>query len=172
MLNYSSHSRHKANQKSLKKRIILTYLISILSLSFITFMYLGKGFNFLGYNKHFNQWMIGGIPSAIIFDVISDPEAVSHFLLGDRQSLRSRLKQLGVDQKMINLYRPYFSNEIELERYVDQIFYNDSGYANSQEYKVDQKGNLIRKKEPPKSEAPVTPTQNTGLFDVIKPPSP
>lgn len=175
MINYERHLSQKSNQKKLKKTIITTYLISCVSISLLIVIFMGKSFNFIDYNKQFNELRIGGIPSAIILDVFSDSEALNAFFFGDRMALRSRLKELNIDKKMMELYRPYFSNEIELERYVDQIFYNDTGYANPKEYSIDKKGNLIRKK-PFESNSPTNSPNNNpetkGLFDFIKPRSP
>lgn len=113
-----------------------------------------------------NEWVIGGIPAPIMFDVISDIDTLAILLWGNNVDFRTRLKETGIEAKIKNYYRPYFANEIELEKHIDQLFYNASGYYNLDEYTVSEEGDLIRQEE----ENTVQQPQNSqGLyFDLIK----
>ncbi len=89
------------------------------------------------------------------------------FITGNRVAFRNRLKELNVEAKIRALYRPYFSNEIELERYIDQQFYDYTGYANRSEYEISEDGDLIRKMKPQNPN--IKPPKPQGLFNFAKP---
>jgi hypothetical protein len=139
---------YKSKLEKSKRRIMIIYLVIILTIGSMFFV---KTINFssLKISKdQLNEWVIGGIPAPIMLDVVSDGKTLAVFLWGRRYDLRNRLKETGIDVKIKNYYRPYFKNEIELETYIDQIFYDSSGYYNMDEYTVNDQGDLIRKEDP------------------------
>lgn len=147
-----SNSRFSYRQPKGKPKLIINYflgstLISMLSL--ITL--LGSNLQFRRHlSQNLSKVIIADIPLPIYLEVMTDAEAVFTFMTANRVGLRNRLKELNIETKIFSLYRPYFPNEIELEKYFDQKFYNYTGYANHREYKISEDGNLI----------PITKAQN------------
>lgn len=163
-------SRFNYQQKQKKRKLIITYFIISFIISFI-----GLSAIFVKnlHSRHhlihnFNQPVIGGIPLILYLDVIIDPKAVFSMITGNKIAFRNRLKELNIEDKMRALYRPYFNDEIELERYIDQIFYDSSGYANGSEYLVTEDGDLIKKIKP-QPQKPQGNSDAQGLFTIIKP---
>lgn len=153
------------NQQKKKRKLIISYLIgNILVGLIILVIMLVNNFQF---RESISQIMIGGIPLPLYLDIITDPQASLYFVTGNKFGFRNRLRELNIQAKMMYLYRPYFSSDIELENYIDQMFYKLTGYANRSEYFVGDDGDLIRKIEPPKTE--IKPNKPQGLFDVAKP---
>lgn len=159
------YSRRKSKLPKSKKLIVTIYLATILSIGSI-FFFKNMNFSSLQISKDkVNEWVIGGIPAPIIFDVITDIDTLSIFLWGSRADLRTRLKETGVEAKIKNYYRPYFADEVELETHVDQILYKNSGYYNRSEYTVNDQGDLNRKEE---DKIMRQPQNSQGLFNVIR----
>lgn len=72
---------------------------------------------------------LSGVPASIIFNFLQDPPAITAFLTQDKQMLHDRLKQLNVETAIKAYYRPQISDEIELDRYIHQLFYDQTGYV-------------------------------------------
>jgi len=163
-MKYCSYSNNK-NQHKKKRKLIIIYLIGNSLIGLIVLVMI------LVNNSQFREYCsiiaISGIPLPLYLDVITDPQASFYFVTGNKFGFRNRLRELNIEAKMRYLYRPYFSNEIELENYIDQIFYNLTGYANRGEYFIGDDKHLIRKIETPKIE--IQPTKPQGLFNVTKP---
>ncbi len=81
------------------------------------------GFLFLSGNP-----TIAGVPSSIIFKFLGDSKAVAAFFSQDRQMLHDQLQKIGIEEDIKNYYRPKIADEIELDRYIHQLFYNLTGY--------------------------------------------
>ncbi len=142
----SANSYRHNQQQNKKRKLITTYflitIIILLSFGIIFGSNAQFRFNFLA---NFREFMIAGIPLPIYLEVITDAEAVFAVITGDGNTFRNRLQDLGIENKIRTLYRPYFADEIELENYIDQIFYDSTGYANSSEYNVNQQNKYMHK---------------------------
>jgi hypothetical protein len=87
------------------------------------------------------------VPVSIIFKALQDPTALKALLQKRKKMLHDRLSALGVEEDIKNYYRPKIRDEIELDRYIHQIFYDNTGYIGIGYY-VDSAGQLQFKKPP------------------------
>ena len=120
-----SNSRFSHRQQKQKQKLIISYFVGSALISIVTlFIVLGSNLQFRkNLSQNLSQIIIAGIPLPIYLDVMTDAEAAFAFITGNRVAFRNRLKELNVEAKISALYRPYFTNEIELEKYIDQRFY-------------------------------------------------
>ncbi|GAB4381895.1 MAG: hypothetical protein Kow00121_41310 [Elainellaceae cyanobacterium] len=86
--------------------------------------------------------VVGDVPLSIVALFLQDETARTAYLQGDRQQLHARLQTLGVEERIKAFYRPQFQDEIELDRYIHQIFYDRTGYVGLN-YRVDANGQLV-----------------------------
>ena len=85
---------------------------------------------------------LGGIPASVFGIFIKDPAAVTAFLVRDNKQLHSRLQQLEVEKTIKAYYRPKIRDEIALDYYIHQIFFDWTGYIGNN-YQVTPEGKLI-----------------------------
>jgi len=91
-----------------------------------------------------NTLTIGGVPSSIIFKFLSNSEAVAVFFSHDKQRLHDQLQKIGIEEDIKDYYRAEIVDEIELDRYIHQLFYNLTGYIGFN-YDLDSQKKLVLK---------------------------
>lgn len=89
---------------------------------------------------------VNGVPLSLLLDSFEDPEVRSAFMAGNRAELRNHLKQIQLDEKLDEYYRKRIPDPRARELYIDQQFYNATGYI-SPEYLVAPDGSLVWKDE-------------------------
>lgn len=77
---------------------------------------------------------LGGVPASVFTKFIQDPVAITAFVNRDRPRLHDRLQELEIEKMMKNYYRPQISDEIALDWYIHQIFYDWTGYVGNNYY--------------------------------------
>jgi hypothetical protein len=87
------------------------------------------------------------VPLSILLKAMEDRTALLALLTGRKRLLHWRLGELGVEEEIKAFYRPKIRNEIELDRYIHQIFYDNTGYI-GESYFVDAQGKLQFKTPP------------------------
>jgi hypothetical protein len=126
-----SRNQEKPSQTSAILRRIVTFTIVIcLGLTTIWF--------FSG------QLLIGGVPSSVILTFLQDRPALTAYFQNDKQALHDRLEELGIEERIKDYYRPQISDEVKLDQYIHQVFYNRTGYVGRQ-YQVNEQGILSLK---------------------------
>jgi hypothetical protein len=88
--------------------------------------------------------VIRGIPLSLIIKGIADWPALEAYLSGNKQALHARLEKLGFEEEVKAFYRPKIRNEIELDRHIHQVLYDNTGYV-GKAYYVNSQGNLTLK---------------------------
>jgi hypothetical protein len=83
-----------------------------------------------------------GVPVRILMDFVGDSAARRAYFDGDKRGLHNRLKALGVEEQIKDFYRPQFKDEQELDRYIHQLMYDNTGYIGAA-YIVDGEGQLV-----------------------------
>jgi hypothetical protein len=83
-----------------------------------------------------------GVPVRILMDFVGDSAARIAYFDGDKRGLHNRLKALGVEEQIKDFYRPQFKDEQELDRYIHQLMYDNTGYIGAA-YIVDGEGQLV-----------------------------
>jgi hypothetical protein len=83
-----------------------------------------------------------GVPVRILIDFVGDSAARKAYFRGDKGGLHNRLKALGVEEQIKDFYRPQFPDEQELDRYIHQLMYDNTGYVGAA-YIVDGAGQLV-----------------------------
>jgi hypothetical protein len=83
-----------------------------------------------------------GVPVRILMDFVGDSAARRAYFGGDKRGLHNRLKALGVEEQIKDFYRPQFKDEQELDRYIHQLMYDNTGYIGAA-YMVDGEGQLV-----------------------------
>jgi hypothetical protein len=83
-----------------------------------------------------------GVPVRILVDFVGDSAARKAYFRGDKGGLHNRLKVLGVEEQIKDFYRPQFQDEQELDRYIHQLMYDNTGYVGAA-YMVDGAGQLV-----------------------------
>lgn len=91
------------------------------------------------------QLVVGGIPASIITTFLEDDVSRNAYLRGDRRLLHDRLQALGVEEEIKDFYRSQIPDNVELDRYIHQIFYDRTGYV-GENYWVTSEGRLVLKK--------------------------
>lgn len=84
---------------------------------------------------------LGGIPYRIVQKFLNDKAAKTAYFAGDRQALHDRLKTLGVEADIKDYYRDRFDSESELDLYIHQMMFDQTGYI-GEAYTVDSYGQL------------------------------
>ncbi|MBV8886215.1 MAG: hypothetical protein JO235_19785 [Chroococcidiopsidaceae cyanobacterium CP_BM_RX_35] len=77
---------------------------------------------------------LAGVPVPLIIKAFSDKTAVTYFLIGNKRAFHDRLEQMGLKAEIKAFYRPQIHDEIKLDQYIHQIFYNDTGYVGDAYY--------------------------------------
>ena len=88
---------------------------------------------------------LAGVPASVVVKFIQDPTAVKTVFLGNNTELHDRLESIGIEEEIKNYYRAQIIDEMELDRYIHQIFYNWTGYI-GYNYQLDTSGQLVLKK--------------------------
>jgi hypothetical protein len=83
-----------------------------------------------------------GVPVRILVDFVGDSAARKAYFRGDKGGLHNRLKALGVEEQIKDFYRPQFQDEQELDRYIHQLMYDNTGYVGAA-YVVGAEGQLV-----------------------------
>jgi hypothetical protein len=83
-----------------------------------------------------------GVPLGMILDFLTDPIARNAYFDGDRKLLHQRLDELGFERNIKAFYRPKISDEVELDRYIHQLMYENTGYV-GKAYHLGQSGQLV-----------------------------
>lgn len=84
---------------------------------------------------------LGGIPYRIVQKFLNDEAAKTAYFAGDRQALHDRLNTLGVEADIKDYYRDRFDSESELDLYIHQMMFDQTGYI-GEAYTVDSYGQL------------------------------
>lgn len=87
------------------------------------------------------------VPISILFKALEDGIARNALLTGRKKILHWRLGSMGVEEDIKAFYRPKIRDEIELDRFIHQIFYDNTGYV-GESYFVNSQGKLQFKKPP------------------------
>jgi hypothetical protein len=82
-----------------------------------------------------------GVPYRVVHKFWQDPTARDAYFNGDSQALHARLDSLGVEEDMKAFYRDRFATEYELDRYIHQLMFNQTGYV-GEAYNVNEVGQL------------------------------
>lgn len=90
------------------------------------------------------QLLIGGIPSSVIMTFLQDRPALTAYFHRDNQALHDRLNAIGIEEQIKAYYRPQIPDEVKLDQYIHQVFYNRTGYV-GRDYQVNGQGTLILK---------------------------
>lgn len=94
-----------------------------------------------------------GVPLGMILNFLQDPIARNAYFDGDLTQLHQRLDQLGFERDIKAHYRPKIHDEVELDRYIHQLMYENTGYV-GKAYRLGAGGKLVDKnKLPPDFEA-------------------
>ncbi len=115
------------------KHLKLIYFASIATVS----LFLGLLFLWIS-SPHLT---FRGVPLSILLRFSQDPIAQNAYFSGHKKALHDRLKALGIKEQIKDFYRPQIHDEMELDRYIHQLLYNNIGYVGSA-YVVNPKGQL------------------------------
>ncbi len=88
-----------------------------------------------------------GVPLKILLKFIADEPSREAYFSDNRVALHNRLQALGVEEEIKAFYRPQFSNEQDLDQYIHQLMYDNTGYV-GKAYVVDGQGNLVANAKP------------------------
>jgi hypothetical protein len=89
-----------------------------------------------------------GVPLGMILNFLADPMARNAYFDGDRTLLHKRLDELGFERDIKAYYRPQIRNEVELDRYIHQLMYDNTGYV-GKAYRLGPGGQLVSRNELP-----------------------
>ncbi len=90
-----------------------------------------------------------GVPVRILLQFVTDPEARSAYFADDKQGLHDRLNEMGVEEQIKAFYRPRIQDEKELDQYIHQLLYENTGYV-GKFYTVNAQGILeLKPRMPP-----------------------
>ena len=84
---------------------------------------------------------VGGVPYRIVHKFWQDKAARDAYFAGDRQALHDELVTLGVEDDIKDFYRDRFNSEYEVDRYIHQLMFDQTGYV-GEAYEVDNYGQL------------------------------
>ncbi len=87
---------------------------------------------------------VQGVPIPIIVTFLTDQPARDAYFSGDSKALHDRLEKLGIEAKIKAFYRPQIRDEVKLDQYVHQIFYDATGYV-GKAYRLNDQGVLVLK---------------------------
>ena len=77
---------------------------------------------------------VGGVPVPLIIKAFNDETARNYFLIGNKRAFHDRLERIGIKEEIKAFYRPQIHDEIKLDQYIHQIFYNDTGFVGDAYY--------------------------------------
>jgi hypothetical protein len=123
-----------------KIKVSRTKMIGLLLLSISGFAALHGLFSFAGAKPI----SVSGVPLPLVMRSMLDHQTRRAYLQGDGDLLYTRLKEMGVEAEIREYYRQYIPNERELDQYVNQLMYDNTGYVND-DFEVDRNGQLIPK---------------------------
>lgn len=146
-------------KKNRKNIIVTIYIGSLILISLLTMLII----NFQSSNV-----VIKRIPLPIIMEFITDFKSINTYLKGDKVALHERLQEKGIEEKIKNYYRPYFASEAELDQYIHQVFYEETGYV-GKEYKVNFEGILENKHQIQTPNNTIKKDNFQGLYNHVKP---
>lgn len=89
-----------------------------------------------------------GVPLRMILNFLEDPIARNAYFDGDRTLLHKRLDELGFERDIKAHYRPQIRNEVDLDRYIHQLMYDNTGYV-GKAYRLGPGGQLVSRNELP-----------------------
>jgi hypothetical protein len=89
-----------------------------------------------------------GVPLSIILRFLQDPIARQAYFDGDKVGLHRRLDDMNVEAEIKAFYRPQIEDEQELDRYIHQLLYDDTGYVGN-DYRLGEQGKLVPKSNLP-----------------------
>jgi hypothetical protein len=129
--------------------------------------------------KNSQSLTVKGVPVPVLVKFLSDPSALNLYFSGNKVGLHNRLQQLGVEEDIKAFYRPKIQDELQLDQYIHQVFYNLSGYVGAAYY-VNPQGLLILKSAPEpefqkwfklasKAGIVVASERKNGIYYVISP---
>jgi hypothetical protein len=82
-----------------------------------------------------------GVPYRVVHKFWQDKTARDAYFGGDSQALHARLQTLGVEEDIKAFYSDRFDSEYELDRYIHQLMFNQTGYV-GEAYSVTIDGQL------------------------------
>jgi hypothetical protein len=82
-----------------------------------------------------------GVPVKILVQFIEDPLARKFYFSGQKTALHNRLKEMDVEEQIKDFYRPQIQNEQQLDLYIHQLLYDNTGYIGAA-YIVNGQGQL------------------------------
>lgn len=91
--------------------------------------------------------IIRGVPSSILMTFLLDNQARNAYITGDAVLLHDRLDELGVEEQIKAYYRPGIPDEVELDRFIHQKLYEQTGYV-GKAYRVNEQGMLELRGKP------------------------
>jgi hypothetical protein len=110
------------------------------------FIYLAVFVTMLGGVIWFTEFgTIRGVPVSVVLKFLRDDTARKAYFSGDKQKLHDQLNRIGIEEEVKAFYRPNIQDEAELDLYIHQIFYDNTGYI-GQAYDVNGAGLLAPKK--------------------------
>lgn len=91
-----------------------------------------------------SQLTYKGVPLSIIVQFVQDPIAREAYFAGNKQRLHNRLDEMGVEDQIKDFYRSRIPDEKELDQYIHQLLYENTGYV-GEAYRLDSQGKLVLK---------------------------
>lgn len=85
-----------------------------------------------------------GVPISILFQFIQDPIARNAYFSGQKELLHDRLKDMDIEAQIKAFYRPQIADEQELDRYIHELLYTNTGYIGNG-YQATSDGQLVSK---------------------------
>jgi hypothetical protein len=82
-----------------------------------------------------------GVPLSILLKFVKDPIARQAYFDKDKTGLHNRLDDMGIESDIKAFYRPNFQDEQELDRYIHQLLYDNTGYV-GKAYRLNEQGQL------------------------------
>ena len=89
-----------------------------------------------------------GVPLTILLQFIQDPTARQAYFSGDKVGLHRRLDDMDIEAQVKAFYRPQFEREEDLDRYIHQLLFNNTGYVGN-DYLLNPQGQLVPKSNLP-----------------------
>lgn len=129
----------QTNNNKAKNLAIGLYLALVIPVSSQLLFFVSKGASLNLDNVTFSS-----VPISVLMEFVRDETAREAYLKGDKIKLHYRLKQLGFEEKIKDFYRSNFANEAELDKYIHQIFYQNTGYV-GEAYQVNEDNILVNR---------------------------
>jgi hypothetical protein len=96
----------------------------------------------LGFSLAFPSLTYRGVPLSILLKFVEDPIARQAYFKGDKIGLHNRLDQMGIESDIKAFYRPQIQDEQELDLYIHQLLYDNTGYI-GKAYHLNERGQLV-----------------------------